>query len=258
MQNNPKIIITKPIEQSTHLAALIKKSGGIPILFPTLKIIDPPNQQLLINAINQLSNFNIIIFISPTAVQKTMPLLQSINPHPLEHLHIMTVGSGTAKALKQFKINNIHHPQHHFGSEALLALPLLQNIKNKCIALFKGEGGRELITETLMNRGAIVTEVVTYQRIIPDGTPTQQLTEWQKSGIDIIICTSENSLNNLITLIGPEAKAWLMRQLLLVSSPRLIQIALSLGFIQPPLLANNASDEAILSALTHWRGTQHG
>jgi uroporphyrinogen-III synthase len=199
-----------------------------------------------------------IIFISPTAVHKSLPALQSHWQKIPEQIQIMAVGSGTAAALAEYNIHQVYYPEQNFGSEGLLTLPLLKNVKDKQIAIIKGTGGRELLSETLSQRGAIIEEVAVYQRGLPSVDTTLLVNEWRYSGIDIIICTSEQSLNNFLILIGADAKQWLLQQLLLVSSERLLQIASSYGFIRQPLLAKNASDEALLSALKHWRGKQNG
>lgn len=258
MLNQTKIIITKPEEQSNNLFTKIKENNGTPILFPTIKIIDTPDQSTLMNFIKNLNSFDIIIFISPTAVHKTLPILQTYNQKIPEHIHIMAVGSGTATALHEQHIYQVHHPDQNYGSEGLLVMPILQNVRDKKIAIIKGIGGRELLTNTLLDRGAHIEEIATYQRSLPVYENKFFVSEWQKTGIDIIICTSEQSLANLLTLIGPEAKTWLLQQLLLVSSTRLLELAAYYGFIQQPLLAKNASDEALLSALMQWRGKHNG
>lgn len=258
MLQNVKIIITKPEDQAIHLAEQIQQMGGIPIIFPTIKIIDVIDHTTLKNQLQNIHQIDIIIFISPTAVQKTFSLLKLISLPIPKSISILAVGSGTATALKQFNIHHVQHPQENFGSEGILDLPLLQNIKNKKIIIFKGEGGRELLADTLIQRGAKLTEIVTYKRILPTIDVNYYISEWQKSPIGLIICTSESSLQNLITLLSTAGQSWLLQQLILVSSPRLAQIVASIGFIKPPLLAKNASDEALLSTLKSWRGQQHG
>ncbi len=258
MLQNAKIIITKPEDQAKLLAEKIQQIGGMPIIFPTIKIIDIFDQDTLKNKLQKINSYDIIIFISPTAVQKTLPLLKLSGTPFSKHISVMAVGSGTATLLNQFNIQDVIHPQENFGSEGLLALPQLQQIKNKKILIIKGEDGRELLSETLINRGAITEELTTYKRVMPIIDATKLLVSWQTSSIALIICTSESSLQNLINLLGTAAQPWLFQQLLLVSSPRLAQIASSLGFIKPPLLAKNASDEALLSTLKFWRGQQHG
>lgn len=258
MLHPSKIIITKPEDQAIHLADQIKQLGCIPIIFPTIKIIDIIDHLTLKNKLQNINQTDIIIFVSPTAVQKTFSLLKLISLQFPKNISILAVGSGTATALKKFSINNVQHPQEIFGSEGVLELPLLQNIKNKKIIIFKGESGRELLAKTLIQRGAVVEEIATYKRTLPTIAPTYYLSQWQKTGIDLIICTSESSIQNLMTLLGNAGQPWLLQQLLLVSSPRLVHIIASLGFIKPPLLAKNASDEALLSTLKLWRGQQHG
>lgn len=255
---NLRIVITNNKDQTSDLYTQIQNDGGIPILFPTLDIIPVADQDKLIADIKNLERTDIAIFISPNAVYYVLPLIQQLWPQMPPHLQIAVPGTGTYDALSKFNFHSAIYPQDQFNTEGLLELPLLQNVKQKHIIIFKGLGGRELLTQSLQQRGAIVTEVIAYQRVCPQIDPTSFLTTWQKQGIDIIICTSENSLQNLIQLVGTTELSWLQQQLLLLSSPRLISIANNLGFHRQHLLAKNATDEALLAELRNWREQEHG
>ena len=255
---NKRILITRTLEPDNSFCQHIRDAGGVLIIFPTIAIIAPPNPELLLQAIKKLDQTDIAIFISPNAVYYTMPLVQNYWTELPTSLQFAAVGSGTAKALEKYHINNSVYPPEEFGTEGLLALPLLQEVQNKHITIFKGVGGRELLSETLRLRGAVTTEAYAYQRVLPQINSNSFISIWQSTGIDIIICTSAESLQNLCALVGAEALPWLRQQQLLVSSSRLKDYAKSLGFVRTPLLANNASDEALLSELRLWRGTQNG
>lgn len=244
---NLTIVITRPKHQAQDLAEKITSLGGKTILFPTIDIADISDTTSLQNLIAQLKDFNLAIFISPNAVQKAAHFIKAqynIWPHSVK---IAAIGSSTAKALHDLGWRVDIYPVDKFNSETLLGLPALQHIAKQKIILFCGEGGRELIAETLQQRGAIVEVATVYRRVLPKSKP------FLLNNVDIIICTSNTSLQNLLTLADEKDRKLLKSKQLLVISSRLIELARNLGFTQPPILADNATDEAIIKALKTWR-----
>jgi len=79
-------------------------------------------------------------------------------------LRIATVGQGSAKALRDAGIQDVIAPQDRSDSEALLALPPLQDVRGWKVVIFRGDGGRELLGDTLKARGAEVEYATCYQR----------------------------------------------------------------------------------------------
>lgn len=67
------------------------------------------------------------------------------------------IGRTTALALHTVSGQKILYPQDREISEVLLQLPELQNIAGKRALILRGNGGRELIGDTLTARGAEVT-----------------------------------------------------------------------------------------------------
>ena len=61
------IVITRPREHALALAERIRAVGGDPILFPTIEILPPENQDAVSGIIARLERFQLAIFVSPTA-----------------------------------------------------------------------------------------------------------------------------------------------------------------------------------------------
>ena len=70
-------------------------------------------------------------------------------------------GPGTAEALADAGIANVRIPATTFDSDGLLALPeLASTSQGKRVLIFRGDGGREQLGDTLRARGAEVDYVV--------------------------------------------------------------------------------------------------
>ena len=88
-----------------------------------------------------------------------------------------------------------------------------------------------------------------YRRALPSIQEEERAWVRQQS-IDLIVTTSQESLNNLHALFSPSAQAWLTRIPLLIISQNMAHQAKKLGFRSEIFIASNASDEAIVETLS--------
>lgn len=242
---NKTVLITRPSGREKQLRMLIEKAGGKAIHYPVIKIQPPPelNIQQLLLLREQLHSFTMAIFISPTAVEQS----QIYFPALPEHFTIVSIGSKTAEALKRQNLHvDIEASQHN--TESLLQDPAFQmpKIQGQRILIFRGTGGRALLGNTLIRRGAQIRYVETYQRELPPHPP---MTEQQISALDAITISSNEGLDNLVTLM--EDPSLLIDIPLIVPSPRAQTLARQHGF-KIIVLAKNATDEKAISALVDY------
>lgn len=239
-----KIMVTRPQQLANHLVGLIEGKGGQTFLYPVITILGPGDTEQLEKTLKQLSDFDIAIFISPTAVSKT---LERINTLPVG-IDVAAIGSSTVAALHNAAIKVAIKPQGH-DSEALLQHQQLQteNLRGKKVVIFRGQGGRELLGNTLASRGATVSYAEMYRRIRNDKLPP--LTTDNLKSVNIIAITSNEGLQNLYDLAAD--KTTLLDTPLLVPGSRSRSFAETLGF-RTIIRSENATDEACIKALEHW------
>lgn len=247
--NGMCVVITRPAHQAKGLSDLIEAHGGRPVQFPVLEIADPPDKRALFHLIDRLDRFAIAIFISANAVNKGVKLIRERRDFP-SGLKVAALGKVTAKALQYLGIKTDILPGPRFDSEALLAQEGLLHVSGERIVIFRGVGGRELLAQTLRARGAQVEYAECYRRIKPPSDASRLLRYWQAGGIDAIIVTSKEGLHNLCEMVGIEGRNSLLKSQLVVISERLASCVRELGFIHNPLVAANASDQALLEALS--------
>ncbi len=222
------VLVTRPIHQSENLSKLIREQGGNPILFPVIEI--KPLQTKFDYNIN---DFDLAIFISANAVKYSIPV----------NIECFAVGKATANCLKTAKF-----PAPPFNSEALLEMPEMQEsaISGKKIAIFRGEGGRELLAKTLKLRGASVTYINVYKRVQPP------VPAWiHNIKIDLIIITSSEGLQNFMNML--DGQTWIRNTPMVLISERIKVVAKKLGVIAPIFVAPNASDDGLLAAILNYR-----
>lgn len=237
------VVVTRPREQAAQLAQRIEQAGGRATLFPLLEI-SAADPQPLHDAIARLAAFDLAVFISPNAVRYGMPPILAAGPLPPQ-LKIATVGQGSARALRELGVREIIAPQDRFDSEALLALPELQHVAGWQVAIFRGDGGRELLGDTLAARGATVAYIECYRR-----SRAQPQAPLPVAGIDAISVTSSEALRYLWELPDAAAHGQLISIPLFVPHPRIATAARELGWREVVLAAGG--DDGLLSGLIAW------
>ena len=157
------VLITRPRHQSGTLADLIRRSGGEPIVFPTLEIepVDPrpPMQAIL----ERLSEFDMAVFVSANAVQHAMPLIRAVGGWP-QSLRAAAVGQGTARELRAQGVADVLLPGRRSGQRGTAGASGAAGRGRTAHRHFSRSGGRELLAETLRSRGAEVVYVECYRR----------------------------------------------------------------------------------------------
>jgi uroporphyrinogen-III synthase len=245
------VVVTRPAHQAERLAELIERAGGRAIRFPTLEIFDVQDMTPLSGAIDRLEQFDLAIFISPNAVNRVMNQVRAKRVWPPD-LRCAAVGKGSAAALERFGCDAVIVPQGRFDSEALLALPELQDMAGKRVVIFRGEGGRELLGDELVRRGAELAMVECYRRGKPVGGDVGLLLkQWVRGEIDAIIVTSGESMRNLFDLVGKLGQQWLKKTPVFVFHENIAEVARELGVEQ--VYVTPAGDEGLLSGLIEWR-----
>ena len=237
-----KVLVTRPRQRAAGLCELIEQAGGKALQFAAIEITQPAANHSREYARDHLTEFDLAIFISPTAVDKTLDYVDALPAHII----IAAIGSRTADALESHGLKTGIFPAGH-DSESLLNQPQLQadQVNGKNIVIFRGEGGRELLGETLQSRGAKVHHADMYRRSAP---ASSELLDQYLAEADVITVSSNQGLQNLYDLATN--KSGLSRHFLVVPGDRGFTLAKALGFSNI-VVAENATDEACMNALEY-------
>jgi uroporphyrinogen-III synthase len=245
------IVVTRPAGQATHLAEALADLGAKPVLFPVLEIFDVDDPHALQDIAIRLDEFDLACFVSPNAVEKSLTAILARRSWP-PHLYAATVGRSSELALAKFGVVNVVSPQGRFDSEALLELPELRDMTGKRVVIFRGDGGRELLGDTLKQRGAEVEYVTCYRRDKPDRDPSPLLKLWSDGHLDAVTATSSEGLRNLVDMVGKLGQTWLKKTPLFVPHQRIAGLARALG-CHEVILTGPGDDGLIAGLLEHYR-----
>lgn len=200
-----QVLVTRPEHLAGPLCEAIVARGWSPVRFPCLAI-EWQNCPAL-------GDYEILIFISINAVLGAD--LESLN----DQQTLIAMGPGTQRVLAQrgFDANT---PDQPYTSEILLAMDALQNLRGKRVAVVAGKGGREVLVDALQGQGADARKIEVYQRSMPD-SDSHCLHDFWIEPDRVILVTSLQTLDNLVTLVPETNHSQLFSTTLIVPSQRI-------------------------------------
>lgn len=234
--NGLTVLVTRPQQQVKPLCEMLHKAGANVIVFPVIDIV-PIDQQHWLTV--DLCNLNFMIFVSRNAVEHFVAARQDFT---YGGITVVAMGAGTAAGLQEHGIQADIQPPAPAGSESLLAMPEFNSVKDKKILIVRGEGGRELLADTLAARGAKIDYIEVYRRCLPS-IDKEKIA--QAKTAECVVITSIMGLDNLCTLIKSDD---LKNKWLIVLSERIKQYAIQKDFLQV-MVATDTNDIAVMQQI---------
>ena len=243
------ILITRPARQAGGFAQKVAVLGGMPVIFPAIVILPPSAAAPLARAHAALTEYDFAIFISANAVEYGAP-----DPGKWPALLVaFAPGPGTAEALAAVGIGGARVPATTFDSEGLLALPELSGVHGKRVLIFRGDGGREHLGETLRTRGAVVDYVACYRRAKPESGVAGLAEAFREGRIHAVTITSSEGLDNLWALADDAMRTRWQASPTFVPHPRIAAHARDLGLA---VIETAGGDAGLIAGLIEWAAAQ--
>lgn len=237
------ILITRPSPSGDDLTKALNEQNLPAFHTPMIDFSDGRDTHMAQQMLSQLPEGSIVIALS----QQVMRCL-SKNAHYPNNVTYLAIGKTTAMQLHSFVNQSVIYPSPDEISEALLALPELDNVKGKTILILRGNRGRQILVDTLKNRGANIIVCECYQRHFINYDAKKLLLTWKNHHINSIVITSQEILQRLYDLTPEQEKHWLLSRHVIVISQRLAQCAQLLGW-QHITVAQSAQQQALIEAI---------
>jgi len=239
-------LVTRPAPQAQHTAAVLRAHGIAALAEPLISIepLSPPAKALL-----QLDQYEGIIAVSANAVDIAAGWLkqQGCQWPPRRYY---AIGAATRAAFARHHGFEIRCARPA-TTEGLLSDPGLQSLPGQKWGILRGRGGRETLAEALRQRGAQIDYIELYERRpipCPGSSSREMIARWQQQDVIGVIITSGEILAHLCRLLPPTEYTWSRQLLLIVPSRRIADQARLQGF-NHILVADGASDQALLDTI---------
>lgn len=240
-----RILVTRPRLQAEPLVAAIEAAGGEAVRFPVMRIASR-NPEIIRAEFASAPWPDIVIFVSRNAVDSGLFAVRSCSAK------IAAVGPATAAALEAQGVKPDIVPEDGADSEKLLMHPALQNVSGRVVMIVRGQSGRELLADTLRQRGARVVYLPVYERSTYEASADeleQLAASWRDAGIDCVTIMSADSFRFLLRQLPAELIERLRNTPLVAPGDRVIKTACELVPGIPATIAPGPSATEIVDAV---------
>ena len=165
---------------------------------------------------------------------------------------LCAVGSATSNELARHGLK-VDLVPHEFRAEAVAqAFASFGNLRGLRVFLPRADIGREVVADELRKQGVAVTEAIAYRTVVAnperEGEPdTYRMLLEQR--IDVVTFTSPSAVRNLVTALGAEPAADLLRTTIVASiGPVTAETAAQLG-IQTTIVPAEHTIPALVNAI---------
>lgn len=237
------VLVTRPKHQAGELASAIERAGGTPIRFPTLQITERDAAVVAAEA-GRLARPDIVIFVSSNAAR--------LGARFSGDARVAAIGEATRAAVAASGRHVDIISADGFDSEHLLATAELLDVAGKIITIVRGQSGRELLADTLRDRGASVSYLGVYERQLatpPDNETAALAHKWQAGEINVVTAMSVASFRNLTVLLPESALHLLARTRLVTPAARVLKEVLNQFPDHPTFLSDGPDAAAMVRAI---------
>ncbi|MBA4501623.1 uroporphyrinogen-III synthase [Marinobacterium marinum] len=244
-----RVLVTRPAHQAANQINYLRQQGADPVALPLLDIVPTSSEdadyQQCKQCILDLDLYRDVVFVSPNAARIGADWIDAYWPQLPLGVRWVGIGQQTTDTLTRLGFP-AWYATGGFDSETLLAHPSMQNMVGAKVLILRAEGGRDLLADTLRQRGARVDFAHIYRRTCPQHTQGVIQSTIYAQPLSAILITSGQALRNLIHLCA--AFDALTDVLIIVPSARLAELANSLGFNRIRV-AQGPDDQSMVDAL---------
>jgi len=198
-----KVVVTRTRKQAGVLSVRLRELGAEVYELPTIRI-EPPKDMLAFGRLVQdAHSYDWIIFTSPNGVESFFNLFFKLysDAREIGGAHLAAMGPGTAAKIKEYHLGVDLVPEK-FVAESLIEALQEQagDVENQRILWVKAESSRDVISQSLLDRGAILDEAIAYRTVAETEDPTGAIERFRNEGADVITFTSSSTVEHFLAL----------------------------------------------------------
>jgi len=196
--NGKTVLVPRGKGQAKSFSDLIESYGGIPVEIPLIafKPVDASDELLAI--MKQLHTYDWIIFTSNVTVETFFSFID--NQKEKINSKIAVIGKKTASCLTNLGIK-VDFTPNVYVAEGFVEefLPFIQ--PGMKVLIPKGNLARDYICTSLLEKGAIVDEIVIYQTFFPEESRALLKERLTKKSLNILTFTSPSTVDHLMDVV---------------------------------------------------------
>lgn len=252
-----RVCMTRAKEQAGELANRLAELGAEPVEAPTIQIVEPKDWTPVDRAIEQLDQYQWVIFTSVNGVSRFLDRCwkRGRDARVFAGCRLCCIGPRTGEELIRYGLKADLIPADYQAEGVLEALAGAE-LAGSRILIPRAEVAREILPEQLRARGAAVDVVPVYRTQAPEETGQEWRRRVAARDIDAILFTSSSTVQNGVALLGGEAQARLLLQSVTVGciGPITAKTARDAGLTVAVMPAANTVPALVEALADYYRG----
>jgi len=253
-----RVLVTRPRGQAGEFVDRLEAMGADVVEAAMLRIEPPEDWAPVDEACAQAGTFTWIVFSSANAVDAFMGRLLAgdRDARALGGVKLCCVGPATGERLAHYGLKADVVPAENRAEALVQALSKAAgSVAGARVLLPHADIGREVIADELRKQGADVTEVIAYRTVATDaereGDPDIYRMLLERK-LDVVTFTSPSAVRNLVSLLGAEPAADLLRTTVVASiGPVTAEAASQLG-IETHVMPEKYTVPALVAAIVKY------
>ncbi len=203
------VVVTRSRTQASAQSELLAELGAEVLEFPTIATVAPDSWELADAAISELETYDWVIFTSVNGVDAFFQRLRACgkDTRALGYARVGAIGPATAERCAVYGVVPDLVPDEYRAEGVLDALAAEGLTSGARVLIPRALEAREVLPDTLRERGAHVDVVPVYRTVLGAGEP-EVLRRIAEGTVDAVTFASSSTVRNFLTLLeGSEAEA---------------------------------------------------
>ena len=251
-----RVVITRAPRQSIELIEKLAALGALPESLPLVAFAAPEDYRPMDAALDQLENFDWIIFTSENAVRavvKRASVRGNLRNVAGRRSRAAAVGPTTAAAAERAGFFVDYQAQTHSG--AALAHELGERLRGQTVFLPRSDRANPDLPTLLNEYGAEVTEAIAYRTVVPVNLDQERISQIINGETHAILFFSPTAVDHFVGVIGETEIRKLPHHLALTAVGPITANALKQAGLDSMVVAADTTADAVILALQqHFAG----
>ena len=195
-----RILVTRPAAQANDMAALLRERSLMPVLVPTVAIDADSAVRGLDTILTALDGADWLVFTSANGAASLLARLAATSARLPDGVRVAAVGPATAAVLHQRGVRVDHVPETY---RTVAIADGLGGVHGLRIVLARADAATPELRDALIERGAVVEEVVAYLTLEGPADSRDPLRAALHADLAGITFTSSSTVRGLLLLASP-------------------------------------------------------
>lgn len=198
------IVVTRSRAQASNLVEDLLDDGADVCEFPTIKVVPTDERAPLNDAIATLSSYDWIVFTSVNGVEYFFDRLleNGFDARALAGVKVAAIGPATAASVCEMGVVPDLIPDEYRAECVVEGLFDFGVGEGSRVLIPRAKEAREILPETLREKGVIVDVVPVYETVLADGNRSDIVARLAEGEIDAVTFTSSSTVKNFLHLLS--------------------------------------------------------